>query len=115
MLCLLNIHNPKALWTTTPEVLLLLEQKKLGTHVVVVFWVVTSGKRPYVLLLKVQPGRMCPAPLRFEQLVREHFEVRISNGSGIGAPRLEISRAELTTANLRTKILDFRGFDSSII
>ena len=33
-----NIH-PKALRTTTSEVVLLLGQKKLGTHVVVAFWV----------------------------------------------------------------------------
>ena len=33
-------YNPKALRTTTSEDALLLWQKKLGTHVVVVFWVV---------------------------------------------------------------------------
>ena len=35
--------NPKALRTTTSEVVLLLGQNKLGAHVVVVFWVVNSS------------------------------------------------------------------------
>ena len=37
---LLEKYDPKALRTTTSEVVLLLGQKKLATHVVLVFWVV---------------------------------------------------------------------------
>ena len=43
--------------------------------------------------------------------------MKTSNGSGIRDPQLESSRIEIIrtdrTANLPTKILDFRGFDSS--
>ena len=38
-------YHPKALRTTTFQVVLLLGQRKLGTHVAVVHWVMTKGTR----------------------------------------------------------------------
>ena len=48
-----------ALGTTTSEVVLLLGQRKLATHVVVVFWVVTHAPALVCLCWYVECTRVC--------------------------------------------------------